>query len=163
MPVARHRMSDTRFYNIWCGMKKRCNKLTHSSSINYGRDGISYDGAWEFFDNFYADMFEGYSDDLTLDRVDPRKDYSKENCRWVTKQEQAKNKDVYKTNKTGVAGTLFCKNKGVDTLNAYITCSGIKYKRTYSLRKYTVEEALLLAEEWRNSMKIKLGFGENHA
>lgn len=163
MPAARHKMSESRFYSIWCGMKRRCNKLNHNSSINYGRVGISYDASWEIFDNFYNDMFENYSDDLTLDRIDPEKDYSRENCRWVTQQDQSKNKGVYKTNKTGVAGTRFCKNKGIDTLSAYITCSGKKYKRTYSLQKYTVEEALLLAEEWRNDMKKKLGFGENHA
>lgn len=37
-------------------------------------------------------MYEGYSDDLYLDRRDASKDYEKNNCRWVTVAEQFKAK-----------------------------------------------------------------------
>lgn len=34
----------------------------------------------------------GYSDDLTLDRIDSNKGYSPDNCRWVTMKTQGSNK-----------------------------------------------------------------------
>jgi hypothetical protein len=37
-------------------------------------------------------MIDGYSKELSIDRIDNDKGYSKENCRWVTDIEQANNK-----------------------------------------------------------------------
>ena len=34
----------------------------------------------------------GYSDDLTIDRIDNEKGYSPENCRWTTEDVQSRNK-----------------------------------------------------------------------
>lgn len=87
----KHGLTGSRIYQAWGNMKKRCNDPTNKSYINYGGRGISYDKRWESFENFYEDMKDGYADDLTLDRIDVNKDYSKDNCRWADKETQANN------------------------------------------------------------------------
>lgn len=48
---------------------------------------------WLDFMGFYKwAMANGYSDGLTLDRIDPNGDYAPENCRWVSWKEQMNNK-----------------------------------------------------------------------
>lgn len=47
---------------------------------------------WEEFEVFYNDMSEGYSDNLTIERIDVNGHYCKKNCRWVSMFEQQANK-----------------------------------------------------------------------
>lgn len=85
-----HGMRETRQYNIWSMMLARCNKPSNKSYKDYGGKGIRVE--WSKFEEFWSDMSSTYSDDLTIDRIDNSKNYCKENCRWVTKAEQARNK-----------------------------------------------------------------------
>lgn len=86
-----HGMRGTRFYESWCNMKARCDKPQNKRYANYGGRGIKIDPRWREFKEFYKDMHEGYSDDLTLDRIDVDGDYCKENCRWSDLKTQANN------------------------------------------------------------------------
>lgn len=86
-----HGMSGTRFYQVWTNMKRRCNDPTNKSYSIYGGKGISYVPEWEYFENFRNDMADGYSDNLTLDRIDFDGDYGPGNCRWADKDTQANN------------------------------------------------------------------------
>lgn len=90
--LKKHGMARTKIYMSWQNMKKRCNNETHKDFKNYGGRGISYCEKWETFEGFYEDMKSGYSDNLTLDRIDVNSNYNKDNCRWVTCKEQSNNK-----------------------------------------------------------------------
>lgn len=90
--VRTHGLTRTRIYVIWQNMMYRCYKENSTSYKNYGAKGIDVCEEWHIFENFYKDMFKGYSDKLTLDRIDNNKGYSKENCRWSSYSKQNRNR-----------------------------------------------------------------------
>lgn len=89
-----HGKSRTRLYGVWSGMKERCNRESSPAYVNYGGRGIKLCEDWENnFSSFYDWANKnGYEEDLTIERVDNNKGYSPENCTWITKGEQNKNK-----------------------------------------------------------------------
>lgn len=87
-----HRMTNTRIWGIWHGMIQRTTRVYGTSYDKYGGRGIGVCDRWLDFKNFYEDMGSSYKDDLTLDRIDNEKGYSKENCRWVSNMKQQSNK-----------------------------------------------------------------------
>lgn len=95
-----HGDSGTLFYKKWQKMKERCYNKNATSYEWYGALGIKICDRWLDYNNFKEDMYESYCEhleeysakDTTLDRIDPTKDYCKENCRWATELEQANNK-----------------------------------------------------------------------
>lgn len=88
-----HKLSGTRIYRIWQGMRNRCNNKNFPVYPDYGGRGIGVSKEWDnSFINFYNDMKEGYYEELQLDRIDNNKGYCKENCKWSTRKEQCSNR-----------------------------------------------------------------------
>lgn len=89
-----HGQSHTRLYSIWQDMKNRCNNPNLANFDRYGGRGIKVCDEWmKSFESFrdWA-LNNGYSDDLTIDRIEVDGDYEPYNCRWATKQEQGNNR-----------------------------------------------------------------------
>ena len=88
-------MTGERPWRIWLQMKNRCRNPEHKDYRNYGARGIDMPDSWfNDFSVFWEDMRKGYADDLTLDRRDNEKSYSKANCRWVSLKVQGRNTRV---------------------------------------------------------------------
>ena len=106
----KHGECRTRLYRIWVNMKNRCNCPNNTHYECYGGRGIKVCKDWmESYENFknWA-INNGYSDTLTLDRIDVNKDYYPENCRWVTRHEQALNRrTTYQITYKGETKTFF--------------------------------------------------------
>lgn len=90
---ARHGVSRTRLYREWSQMKARCYIESHKSFADYGGRGIKVCDEWLVSDNFFSwALSHGYSDELTIDRIDTNGDYEPSNCRFVTPKEQIRNR-----------------------------------------------------------------------
>ena len=76
---------DSRLYQKWADMKRRCNSPNRKDSKWYHEKGIGYDENWEEYAGFrdWA-IGSGYELGLEIDRIDPGKGYSPDNCQWVT-------------------------------------------------------------------------------
>ena len=94
----RHGQRRTPLYAVWAAMINRCESENDRAYKNYGGRGIKICDEWRAdfvaFRNWATGS--GYKQSLTMDREDNNGDYTPENCRWVSAQEQAWNK---RTNK----------------------------------------------------------------
>lgn len=143
----KHGMTHDRLYQIWCDMKQRCYNPKVREYKNYGGRGITVCDEWmnsaAFFEWAKAN---GYSEKLTIDRIDNDKGYSPDNCRWSTAKEQRHNQRPRKS-KSGFTGIRIAPNGFI----AYV-CTGRKYNHigTYN----TINEAIQKREEFirRNNL-----------
>ena len=86
-----------RLHRIWNGMRQRCLNPKSVAYKNYGGRGISICEEWKNSrDKFVIwALSHGYSDELSLDRMDVNGNYTPENCRWVSQAVQSNNRRHY--------------------------------------------------------------------
>lgn len=137
MSKSEQRMSYTRVYKTWQGLKSRCTYERDPYYKNYGGKGITVCDEWMHnFNAFYMwAVANGYSDDLTIDRIDVNGNYEPTNCRFVNRKTQANNR----TN-----NRIITYHNESHTLAEWSGILGIKYE-TLAARlnkyKWSVEQA----------------------
>ena len=80
-------------YSIWINMRQRCLNPNNPRYGDYGGRGISISPRWNSFETFLEDMGERPSN-KSLDRINVNGNYTPENCRWASPQEQIDNRRV---------------------------------------------------------------------
>lgn len=98
-----HGLSKTRIYRIWRDMKNRCFYSKDKHFKDYGGRGITICDEWKnSFESFYKwSDANGYSEKLTIDRIDNDGNYEPSNCRWITMKEQCQNRTKKGQRKNG--------------------------------------------------------------
>lgn len=88
-----HGYSYTPEYRAWQAMCKRCTDPENARWPDYGGRGITVCDRWlNDVAAFMEDMGKKPSDEHELDRIDNDMGYGPENCRWVLRSENNRNK-----------------------------------------------------------------------
>lgn len=83
----------TKEYRAWKAMKARCYAPCNKNMGKYQEYKIEVSKEWKnSYETFMLDMGPAPSLEHSLDRINTKKGYCKENCRWATKKEQANNR-----------------------------------------------------------------------
>lgn len=105
----KHGASGTSLYIRWSGMIARCTYPSQRSWEHYGGKGITVCDEWRDFAAFQKwALTNGYDEALELDRMDNDGSYCPSNCRYVTSEQNARNKS------TNVFVTAFGETKYLD-------------------------------------------------
>lgn len=96
-----------------------------------GEDGFLNFASWA--------VSHGFSPDLVIDRIDTFGDYSPENCRWVTKKENNRNRRdtvFIQTNDGEIPLVEFCEKKYGDKIPSHTSRYRMIYQRIKSGKPY---------------------------
>lgn len=119
-----HKMSGKRLYRIWADMTQRCKNPKMECFKYYGGKNIRVCKEWSSFDSFMTwALSNGYSDGLTIDRINNNGNYEPSNCQWITIKEQVRKQD--RTIIVFVDGKEF-------SLSELEELSGIKHSTLYA-------------------------------
>lgn len=141
-----HGLSKTKLYQKYRNMVDRCYKESAEKYSIYGARGIKVCDEWRDKksgrNNFLTwALNNGYSDGLTLDRIDVNGDYCPENCRWTDSSVQSFNRRQFKS-KTGIRGVAYR-----EKYNRYEPHISYKGKQIYLGIYYNLEDAIKARKE----------------
>lgn len=101
--LTKHGLRNSRLYNIWFGIKRRCFDFNNKDFKSYGGRGITMCDEWKNDVKCFYDwaIKNGYLETLTIDRIDNDGNYEPNNCRWITKSENSKKRHIDRRIKNG--------------------------------------------------------------
>ena len=147
----KHNLTYTRLYEIWRNIKTRTLNPNFKQYNDYGGRGITICEEWknDFMPFYNWAMLNGYSDELSIDRIDNNGNYCPENCRWTTQTIQTRNQRIYKNNTSGYKGVCLVKktNKyksyiNVDKKGVYLGIFPTAVEAAIAYNNYIIENNL---------------------
>lgn len=94
--ITKHNKCYSRLYITYNNMIRRCTEKNNRHWNRYGGRGISVCSEWiNDFESFYNwAINNGYSEELTIDRINNDGNYEPSNCRWVSVKENNNNRST---------------------------------------------------------------------
>lgn len=121
-----------RLYEIWLNMRRRCNDPTNKRYLHYGGKGVRTCEEWNDYSNFRTwALKNGYSDCLTIDRINNSGNYEPSNCRWATPKEQENN--MSRNRVLEYKGTLHTMSEWADVLGMSYGTINHRVQRNWSM------------------------------
>ena len=153
---------NPRLHSIWNNMKSRIYNPNNKDYKYYGGRGLTTE--YNRFDDFYNDQIDNYNNacklygenNVTMDRIDNNIGYTKDNIRWVSPLEQARNRKVQECLFYGFSPdgkiyisnnkTWFAKNHNISSPASIINSLSNKVKSTHGgwVFKYVNDPELML-------------------
>lgn len=164
-PAKQTHNKQRKLYIIWRNMKNRCLKEADAGYKHYGARGITVCREWVEDKNVFFKWAEsnGYSEGLSLDRIDVDGCYDEENCRWVTKAEQAKNKrsnimltyqGVTKCMSDWAKKLMISPDTLRDRIKRQMPEEDIFHVGKFDYRKLTYQSVTRTVSDWAKALKI---------
>jgi hypothetical protein len=125
--TTKHGLNKHELYHVWKAMKQRCYNPKNKGYKNYGARGVTVDPVWkDDFPAFVRDMGNRPVGG-TLERVDNDGPYSKDNCIWASRAQQAKNTRAVK--RITVGGVTLCHSDWARSLGVSVGALSRRIKR----------------------------------
>ena len=140
--IPRIKWKNKRIGKIYRGIKQRCYNKKNKSYKWYGGKGIKVCDEWLNNPKLFEEwsLQNGYTDELTIDRIDEDKDYSPDNCRWIPNVDNTKYKST--TSVINVDGEVHTGKDwskilglGTNTINTYVRKYGL-YDTIEFIKRY---------------------------
>jgi hypothetical protein len=96
-----HGMTNSFEFRVWTAMRKRCSYKKHPRFYRYGGRGITVCEQWGSFEAFLRDMGPCPFGNGSIERIDNDKGYTPDNCVWIPKTQQSRNRSFTKGVKNG--------------------------------------------------------------
>ena len=137
-------------------MKRRCYDPRNKSYRWYGEKGIGICDEWlndpQTFEVWAAS--NGYNENMTIDRKDENLDYCPENCRWISRVDNARYKST--TSYINVDGDIHSGKEwskilglGINTINKYV-------------RKYGLDNTIKFIKKYLENPVLELEHGQSY-
>lgn len=144
-----HGGTGTRLYEIWRGMRYRCENPQNKAYRHYGEKGITVCSEWHDFRAFEKWALEnGYDEKLSIDRKDNDKGYYPDNCRWVNSYVQMNNRSTCRIldfNNEKLTVSEWSNRTGIQTS----TILG-RLKRGWSIERTLTEPVRKYRRDWNH-------------
>lgn len=144
--------ANKRFHNIRMAMRNRTSNPNSAQYKYYGGRGIKSD-AFELFADFYDEMHDSYLEAIekygdeslvSLDRIYPNGNYTAADCRWISQEEQKKNKrNSRRFEATSPTGEKF------------IACNRVQFAKKHGLKRVTINSSLLYGYKNREGWQFR--------
>ena len=130
--ISQYSWKNKRIERIFAGMKDRCYNENADSYRWYGAKGIKVCDEWIQNPLVFEEwsINNGYTDSMTIDRIDENKWYSPDNCRWVTSKDNSRYKSttrMIEVDGVSLTGRGWANKLGISTnkINKYVRQYGM--------------------------------------